>query len=554
MADAKKIYYDEDARARLLSGAEQLYKAVKVTLGPKGRNVAIAKSWGAPTITHDGVSVAKEVELEESLEEDTLGVNMGAKLIEEAASKTNDTAGDGTTTASVLAYHIIFEGFKQVTAGHNAMDLRRGLEKASGFVVEQIKEFSKPIKEKKERIEEVATISAGDETIGRLIAETMEEVGQDGAITVEESQTLNIEKEVVEGFQFDRGYVSPYMVTDPARMEAEFEHASILVTDKKLASTQDIVPLIEKLIQTGKKELVIIAEEVEGEALTFLVLNKLRGAFNALAVKAPAFGDRRKDILKDIAVLTGATVVSEDTGVAWDAVELSMLGSARKVIADKDNTTIIEGKGDKTEVAERVEQIREQIKRTDSEFDREKLEERLAKLAGKVGVIKVGAATEVELKEKKFRVDDAVAATKAAVEEGVVPGGGTVLVDIAKKMEDSQNLKEAKANDSEVLGWIILQKALQEPFKQLMINAGLNAEAKLGEVWKSEGHGKGFNVNHSDELIDMLESGIIDPAKVTRLAVQNAVSVSSTMLTTNAIITELPKKETPTPPMPGGEY
>ena len=547
---AKKIFYGDDARKRLAAGAEELTKAVATTLGPKGRNVTISKKWGAPTVTHDGVTVAKEVELTEDPKlPETLGINMGAQMVKEASSKTNDVVGDGTTTATVLAYSMIKEGFRNVTAGNNPMAMKRGMEKARDFVVEELKKRKVDIKEK-QKVAEVATISAGDAAIGQLISDAVDAVGKDGVITVEKAQTMGISKEVVEGMQFDRGYISPYMITDTARMEASFENATILITDKKITAIADILPLLEKLAASGRKDLVIIAEDIEGEALATLIVNKLRGTFNTLAVKAPGYGDRRKEMLQDIATLTGGRVITEEIGLSLEAAEIDDLGEARRVTADKDNTTIIEGKGDAKDIKERIEQIRAQLKKTDSEFDREKLQERLAKLAGGVAVIKVGGATEVEVEEKKFRVDDAVAATKAALEEGIVSGGGVVLVNIAQAMEKTKDLKDAKAGDEEVIGWMIVKQALQQPFKQLMANANLNPEEKIAQINAAGKDGMGIDVNDSDKPADMTQKGIIDPVKVTRLAVENAVSVAATMITTEAIIVELPEKEAPM--MPGG--
>ncbi|HBG82147.1 TPA: chaperonin GroEL [candidate division CPR2 bacterium] len=547
---AKKIFYGDDARKRLAAGAEELTKAVATTLGPKGRNVTISKKWGAPTVTHDGVTVAKEVELTEDPKlPETLGINMGAQMVKEASSKTNDVVGDGTTTATVLAYSMIKEGFRNVTAGNNPMAMKRGMEKARDFVVEELKKRKVDIKDK-QKVAEVATISAGDAAIGQLISDAVDAVGKDGVITVEKAQTMGISKEVVEGMQFDRGYISPYMITDTARMEASFENATILITDKKITAIADILPLLEKLAASGRKDLVIIAEDIEGEALATLIVNKLRGTFNTLAVKAPGYGDRRKEMLQDIATLTGGRVITEEIGLSLEAAEIDDLGEARRVTADKDNTTIIEGKGDAKDIKERIEQIRAQLKKTDSEFDREKLQERLAKLAGGVAVIKVGGATEVEVEEKKFRVDDAVAATKAALEEGIVSGGGVVLVNIAQAMEKTKDLKDAKAGDEEVIGWMIVKQALQQPFKQLMANANLNPEEKIAQINAAGKDGMGIDVNDSDKPADMTQKGIIDPVKVTRLAVENAVSVAATMITTEAIIVELPEKEAPM--MPGG--
>lgn len=545
---AKKIFYDGDARARILAGAKELYDAVKVTMGPKGRDVIIKKSYGTPTVTHDGVTVAKAVELEEkpgSREEATWGRGVGAELVKQAASKTNDDVGDGTTTATVLAYHLLEEANKLITAGHNPMDLRKGLETAAKDVIAKIQTMKEPIAGKKEKIAQVATVSAGDAEIGKLIADVIEAVGEEGSVTVEQSQTLGLEKEVVEGFQIDRGYVSPYMVTDPARMEAAYDKPLILVTDKKISSIQEILPLLEKLAQAGRKELIIIAEDVEGEALATLVLNRLKGVFNTLAIKAPAFGDRRKAILEDIAILTGATLISDEQGTSFEHADIAMLGSARKIIADKDNTTIVEGYGDMKAVKDRAAQIKGQIDAATSEFEKENLEKRLASLVGKVAVIKVGGATETEIEEKKFRVDDAVHATKAAVAEGIVPGGGVTLVELSRGLEvDPTNISQAQ------VGRLILKNALVQPFRQLMINAGLNADEKLAKVMESPADsGQGFDVNNPDKLITLKEKGIVDPAKVVKEAVQNAVSVAGTAMTMGALITDIP--EAPSAPAAG---
>ncbi|KKR34078.1 MAG: 60 kDa chaperonin [candidate division CPR2 bacterium GW2011_GWC1_39_9] len=548
---SKKIFYGDDARRRLLKGADELTQAVATTLGPKGRNVTISKKWGAPTVTHDGVSVAKEVELvEDPKNPETLGINMGAQMVKEAASKTNDVVGDGTTTATVVSYSIIKEGFRNVTAGNNPMAIRRGLEKARDFVVDELTKRKLEIKGDYDKTKEVATISAGDPEIGKLIADAVKEVGKDGVITVEKAQTMGISKEVVEGMQFDRGYLSAYMVTDAARMEASYENPKILITDKKISAIQDILPLLEKMAQGGSKDLVIIAEDIDGEALATLIVNKIRGTFNTLAIKAPGYGDRRKEMLQDIALLTGGTVISEEVGLNMENAELDVLGQARRITCDKENTTIIEGKGDAKAIKARIEQIRTELKKSTSEFDKEKLQERLAKLAGGVAVIKVGGATEIEVEEKKFRVDDAVAATKAALEEGIVAGGGVVLANIARSMEKAKDLKNAKAGDEEIIGWMILKDSLLQPFKQLMSNANLNPEEKLALVNASKEDGMGVDVNNPDNLIKMIDKGIIDPVKVTRLAVENAVSVASTMITTEAIIVELPEDKPPM--MPGG--
>ena len=549
---AKKIFYNDDARSRVLEGAKELYDAVRVTLGPKGRNVVINKSYGSPTVTHDGVAVAKAVEIAEK-DEQSLGKATGAELVKQAASKTNDTVGDGTTTSTILTYHLLEEANRLIVAGHNPMDLREGLDKAAEEVIAKIDTLAEKISSKTEKIAQVASISAGDEEIGKLIAEVIEAVGEEGSVTVEQSQTLGLEKEIVEGFKIDRGYVSPYMVTDAARMEAVYEKPNILITDKKISSIQEILPLLEKVTQTGKKDLVIIAEDVEGEALATLVLNRLKGVFNALAIKAPAFGDRRKEVLEDIAVLTGATVISEEQGYSFENAEVSMLGSARKVIADKDNTTLIEGDGDSSEVKARIAQIKTQIENAGSEFDKENLEKRLASMMGKVAVIKVGGATETEIEEKKFRVDDAVSATKAAVAEGIVPGGCVTLVDLAKTID----LKDMTVSDKGAPGVTILKNALTQPFKQLMENSGLNPDEKLFKVQESKTSGQGFDVTAADKLIDLKAAGIVDPARVVKEAVQNAASIAGTAMTMGALITDEPEKDTPampTPPMGGMDY
>ncbi len=535
---AKKVFYEADARERVLAGAKELYDAVKVTMGPKGRNVVINKGYGGPTVTHDGVTVAKAIDIADK-DDETLGRSVGAELVRQAASKTNDTVGDGTTTSTVLTYEILKEANKLIAAGHNPMDLKKDLDKASEMVLSNIEKSVVKIAGKKDKIAEVATISAGDAEIGKLIAEVIEAVGEEGTVTVEQSQTLGMEKEIVEGFKIDRGYVSAYMSTDMARMEAVYEKPLILVTDKKISSIQDILPLIEKIAQGGKKELVIFAEDVDGEALATLILNKLKGVFSALAIKAPSFGDRRKAILEDIAALTGATVISDDQGLTFENAGLEVLGSARKIIAGKDATTIIEGYGAAKEIKNRMLQIKAQAENATSDFDKEKLEERLAAMAGKVAVIKVGGATETEIEEKKFRVDDAVAATKAAVAEGIVAGGGVTLVDLSKTI------------DATTIGAKILQEALLQPFRQLMLNAGLNSEAKLAEVVGSSKKGMGFDVNNADKLVDMKSAGIIDPAKVTKEAITNAVSIAGTAMTMGSLIVDVPEDKPAMPPMGG---
>ena len=539
---AKKIFYDDDARARVLAGAKELYEAVRVTMGPKGRNVVISKSYGGPTVTHDGVTVAKAVEVPVR-DDDTLGRGVGAELVKQAASKTNDTVGDGTTTATVLTYHILNEANKLIAAGHNPMDLRKGLDAAAANVLGSVDGVTEKIAGNKQKVAEVATVSAGDAEIGSLIADVIEAVGQDGTVTVEQSQSLGLEKEIVEGFKIDRGYVSAYMVTDPARMEASYEKPLIMITDKKISAIQDILPLLEKIAQSGKKELVIIAEDVDGEALATLVLNRLKGVFNTLAIKAPAFGDRRKAVLQDIAVLTGATVISDEQGITFENATLDMLGGARKVIAGKDDTTIIEGHGGFKGVESRIAEIRAQVENASSEYDKENLEKRLAALAGKVAVIKVGGATETEIEEKKFRVDDAVNATKAAVAEGIVSGGGVTLVDLSKKLA----VEPTRIGSSEEAGHLVLKRALVQPFRELMRNAGLNPDEKLPQVLAGKG-GQGFDVTEPGALIDLKAKGIVDPAKVLREAVQNAVSIAGTAMTMGSLIVELPEEK----PAPGG--
>lgn len=534
---AKEIKFSEDARSSLKEGVDKLANTVKTTLGPKGRNVVLDKKYGAPTITNDGVTIAKEIDLEDMYE------NMGAQLVKEVASKTNDVAGDGTTTATVLAQAIVTEGLKNVTAGANPMEIKKGIEKAADHVVSEIEKTSKKISTREE-IAQVASISAADEEVGKLIADVMDTVGKDGVITVEEGQTLGMEKEVVEGMQFDNGYIAPYMVTDADRMEAVYEHPSILLTDKKISSINEIVPLLEKMAQAGKKDLVIIADDIEGEALATLVVNKIRGVFNTLAIKAPGFGDKKKEMLEDIAILTGAKVVSEELGLKLEEVEMDVLGSARKVVADKDNTTIIEGQGDKRAVKARVEQIRNWIQKSTSDWDKEKLQERLAKMAGGVAVVKVGAATEVEQKERQHRVEDALAATRAAVEEGIVPGGGVALTDIAP------GLKNLKGTKDEETGIKILQRALEEPLRQIAANAGKEGSVVVDEVQK-RAKGVGYDAA-KDDYKDMIKAGIVDPAKVTRSALQNAASISALFLTTEAVVAELPEKEQPQMPAGGG--
>jgi chaperonin GroEL len=539
---AKQLVFGEEARRRLKAGMDVLSTAVVTTLGPKGRNVALDKKFGAPTITHDGVTVAKEIELKDPYE------NMGAQLLKEAATKTNDVAGDGTTTATLLASVIVNEGLKNVTAGANPMLIKHGIEKASSAVVDALKGMAREVKDK-EDIANVAAISAADQEIGELIAEVMDKVGKDGVITVEESKGLAFEKEYVEGMQLDRGYISAYFVTNPERMEAELEEPYVLITDKKISAVTDIVPLLEKLVQIGKRELLIIAEDVEGEALATLVLNKLRGMLNVIAVKAPGFGDRRKEMLRDIAILTGGQVITEEMGRKLETATINDLGKARKVLCNKDETTLIEGKGSDKEIKGRIDQIKAQIEVTTSDYDREKLQERLAKLAGGVAVIRVGAGTEVELKEKKHRVEDALSATRAAVEEGTVPGGGVALINAMAAL-DNVKLDLADANT----GVAIVRTALEAPMRMITENAGKDGNVIIEEVRRQQKAKKNLNVGYeviTGEFGDMYEKGIIDPLKVTRSAVQNAASIAAMILTTEALVTDIPeKKEMAPPPMP----
>lgn len=531
---AKKVFYDDDARRRVLAGAEVLYSAVKTTMGPKGRNVVISKSYGAPTVTHDGVTVAKGVELAD-VDDETLGYKVGAELIKQAASKMNDVAGDGTTTVTVLTYHILNEANKLIAAGHNPMQLRKGLETAAHDVISGLATKSENIQGKKQRVAEVATISAGDAEIGNLIADVIEKVGKDGVVTVEEGQGLSLEADVVEGFTFDRGFVSPYMVTDTSRMEAVYDKAAIVITDKKISSIQEFLPMLEKLAQSGKKDLVLIADDVEGEALGTLILNRLKGVFNTVAIKAPAFGDRRKDVLQDIAILTGAEVISEDTGMNFENVDLNVVGTARRVITNKDETTIIEGGGSPSEIAARIKQINAQIEAATSEYDKENLEKRRAALSGKVAVIKVGGATETEIEEKKFRVDDAVHAVKAALAEGIVPGGGVTLINLASTIK-------VTGSDSAAAGAQLLINALEQPFRILLANAGLNPDEWLPQV-KAGKAGQGVDVSNPAKLVDLKTAGIIDPARVTKEAIQNAVSIAGTSMTMGALVVDVPEKE-----------
>ncbi|MBO0453118.1 MULTISPECIES: chaperonin GroEL [Enterococcus] len=521
---AKDIKFSEDARAAMLRGVDKLADTVKVTLGPKGRNVVLEKSYGSPLITNDGVTIAKDIELEDHFE------NMGAKLVSEVASKTNDIAGDGTTTATVLTQAIVREGLKNVTAGANPMGIRRGIELATKAAVEELHNISKEV-DSKDAIAQVAAVSSGSEEVGKLIAEAMEKVGNDGVITIEESKGIDTELDVVEGMQFDRGYLSQYMVTDNDKMEAALENPYILITDKKISNIQDILPLLEQVLQQSRS-LLIIADDVDGEALPTLVLNKIRGTFNVVAVKAPGFGDRRKAMLEDIAILTGATVITEDLGLDLKEATIENLGTAGKVVVDKDNTTIVEGAGDKAALTDRVEMIKRQIGETTSDFDREKLQERLAKLAGGVAVVKVGAATETELKELKLRIEDALNSTRAAVEEGIVSGGGTALVNVIKKVS------ELNAEGDAATGIKIVVRALEEPVRQIAENAGFEGSVVIDKL-KNADHGTGFNAA-TGEYVNMIDTGIVDPTKVTRSALQNAASVSALLLTTEAVVADKP--------------
>jgi chaperonin GroEL len=532
---AKEIKFSEDARSSMLRGVDALANAVKVTLGPKGRNVVLEKKFGSPLITNDGVTIAKEIELEDAFE------NMGAKLVAEVASKTNDVAGDGTTTATVLAQAMIREGLKNVTAGANPVGIRKGIEKAVAAAVDELKAISKPI-EGKESIAQVAAISAADEEVGQLIAEAMERVGNDGVITIEESKGFSTELDVVEGMQFDRGYASPYMVTDSDKMEAVLDNPYILITDKKITSIQEILPVLEQVVQQGKP-LLLVAEDVEGEALATLVVNKLRGTFNAVAVKAPGFGDRRKAMLEDIAILTGGQVITEELGHDLKSASIEMLGRASKVVVTKENTTIVEGNGDSAQISARVNQIRTQMEETTSEFDREKLQERLAKLAGGVAVVKVGAATETELKERKLRIEDALNSTRAAVEEGIVSGGGVALLNVFNKVAEIQ------ADGDEATGINIVLRAMEAPVRTIAQNAGLEGSVIVDRL-KREEVGVGFNAA-SGEWVNMIDAGIVDPTKVTRSALQNAASVAAMFLTTEAVVADI-KEDSPAMPDMGG--
>jgi chaperonin GroEL len=525
---AKDLIFDAEARRQLKAGIDALANAVSVTLGPRGRNVAIDKKWGAPVITHDGVTVAKEIELENHFQ------NMGAQMLKQAATKTNDVAGDGTTTATVLAQSMVTEGLRNLAAGANPMQLKRGIDVGTRAVVEEIAKMSTPINGQAD-IEHIATISANDAEVGQMLAEAMEKVGRDGVITVEEGKGLKLEVEYTEGMQFDRGYISPYFISDPQRMEASLDEPYLLVTDRKISAIADILPLLEKLIQTGRRELVIIAEDVDGEALATLVVNKLRGIVNVLAIKAPGFGDRRKEMLRDIAVLIGATVISEEVGKKLEAATLDDLGHARRVVVTRDDTTIIEGRGSQEDIQGRVAQIKVQIDETTSDYDREKLQERLAKISGGVAVIKVGAATEVELKERKARVEDALHATRAAIEEGVVPGGGIVLLAAAPAIDRLQ------LEGDQLVGAQILKRALQAPLRQLVANAGLEGSVVVEELRQQHQPNWGFDVM-AEQYVDLVQAGIIDPAKVTRCALENAASVAGMILSTEALVADRPEK------------
>ncbi|MDP2934191.1 MAG: chaperonin GroEL [bacterium] len=535
---SKQFKFDEDARQSLKRGVDKLANAVRVTLGPRGRNVVLDKGFGTPTITNDGVTIAKEVELEDKFE------NMGAELIKEVAEKTSDFAGDGTTTAVVLAQAMVEEGLKNVTAGSDPLGIKKGIDKAVKATIEILNKIKKPIKTKNEKAQ-VATIASEDKEVGEMIADVMEEVGKDGVVTVEESQTFGLSKELVEGMQFDNGYISPYMVTNAERMEAEHKEPYILITDQKISAINDILPILEKLSQTGKKSLVIIADDIEGEALTTLILNKLRGTFSSLAVKAPGFGDRKKEMLQDIAAVTGGKLISEEIGLKLENAEIEMLGQATKIISTKENTTIVGGKGDKEDIQKRIKQIKAQLEKTDSEFDKEKMQERLAKLAGGVAVIKVGAATEAEMKYKKFKIEDALNATRAAIEEGIVPGGGAALIRAAYSL--NEHLK-GDLDEEEKIGVKIVMKALESPLRQIAENSGIkDISIMVEDILKEENIGYDFSKIDPRDIkksrVNMIEAGIIDPLKVTRGALQNAASMASIFLTTEAVITDKPEEK-----------
>jgi len=538
---AKQILFNEQARRALKDGVDTIASVVRVTLGPRGRNVVLDKGFGSPTITNDGVSIARDIELSDKFE------NMGAEIVKEVASKTNDVAGDGTTTAVVLTHAIVNEGMKQIAMGVNAMGVRTGIEKAANDAVAELKKMAKPINNKAE-IRQVASISAESEDMGKIIAETIDKVGKDGVVTVEESQVFGIESEVVEGLEFDQGYISPYMVTNAERMEAEFKDPAILVTDKKISAINDILPVLEKIAQSGKKELVVVAEDVEGEALATLIVNKLRGAFNTLTIKAPGYGDRKKEMLADIATVLGATVISEETGMKLDAVELAHLGSARKIIASKDKTIIVGGKGKKSEIEKRVNQLKAQLSHASSKFDKEKIGERIAKLSGGVAVIKVGAATETEMKYLKLKIEDAVNATRAAIDEGIVSGGGVALVRVAKSLK---NKIPADASREIQVGYNIVARALEAPLKQIAVNAGKDDGSVIVDKVQNAKGNAGYDALLDEFVDDMLEAGIVDPVKVTRSGVQNAASAAAVLLTTEAAVAEEPKKETGENPAAG---
>ena len=537
---AKQLKYTDDARKAMKDGVDKLANAVKVTLGPKGRYVVLDKKFGSPTVTNDGVTIAKEIELEDPFE------NMGAQLVKEVASKTNDIAGDGTTTATVLAQTMIGEGLRNITSGANANHIKKGIDKAVAAVIEEIKKIAKKVSSKEE-IAQIASISASNKEIGDLIANAMDKVGKDGVITVEEGKSADTTLDVVEGMQFDRGYSSPYFVTDAERMEGVLEDPYIIITDKKISSMQEILPLLEKVVQTGKG-FIIIAEDIEGEALATLVVNKIRGTLKVIAVKAPGFGDRRKEMLQDIAILTGGTVISEETGLKLDAATIEMLGQAKRVVVDKENTTIVSGLGDKKEIEQRIAQIRKQIEETKSDYDKEKLQERLAKLVGGVAVINVGAATEAEMKAKKFKVEDAMNATRAGVEEGIVAGGGVALLKAQSVLDGIKG-----ADSDEQTGINIVKKSLEGPIRQIIENAGIEASVIVDKIKNKKDASYGYDAD-SDEFVDMIKAGIVDPAKVTRTALQNAASIAGLVLTTEALVTDIPeKKDGPAmPPMGGG--
>lgn len=543
---AKQILYKEDARAAIKRGIDKVANAVKVSLGPAGRHVVLDRGFGSPIITNDGVTIAKEIELEDKFE------NIGASLIQEVANKTNDVAGDGTTTATVLAQAMVDEGFKQVAAGANPVEVQQKIQAQVQQIIAELKAQAKEVTTDEE-IAQVATISSGDAEVGKLIAEAMKEIGKDGVITVEESQTFGLEKEVVKGMRFDKGYVSPYMVTNTERMEAEYSDTYILLTDRKITALAEILPLLEKLAQMGKKELVIVAEDVEGEALATLIVNKIRGTFHTLAIKAPGYGDRRKEMLEDMAVLTGGRVISEEIGLKLENASVEDLGQARRVVSRKEYTDIVEGKGDETRLKERLERIRQELANSDSDFDKEKLQERIAKLAGGVGVIKVGAATETEMKDKKFKIEDALNATKAAVEEGIVAGGGVALAKASAEFKQLLAAANGEVLDTEIT---LVDKALLEPIRQIATNAGKDGSIVLYNVVQAQKqHGANYGYDPvNDKYVDMIAAGIIDPLKVTRTALENAASIAATLLTTEAVIADQPAKEdkTPTPPMGGG--